>query len=90
LIDNLEYLKIFEVEKPISIGELWKTIFRRLILFTPSLKKWEQPQLETIFNQGSLSERILKALDNDFSEDNIKRVYRQLSGCLAQNRMFIL
>jgi carboxylate-amine ligase len=90
LIDNLEYLKIFGVERPMSIGELWKSIFARLVLFTPSLKKWEQPQLDTIFNQGSLSERILKALNNDFSEDNIKKVYRQLSGCLAQNRMFIL
>jgi len=90
LVENLEYLKIFGIEKPMSVGELWKSIFKRLILFTPSLKKWEQPQLETIFNQGSLSERILKALNNDFSEDNIKRVYRQLSGCLAQNRMFIL
>jgi carboxylate-amine ligase len=90
VIENLEYLKILGVEKPISVGELWKSIFERLIFFTPSLKKWEQPQLETIFNQGALSERILKALNNDFSEDNIKRVYRQLSGCLAQNRMFIL
>ena len=90
MIENLEYLKIFDIEKPISVGELWKSIFARLILFTPSLKKWEQPQLETIFNQGSLSERILQALGNDLSEDNIKKVYRQLSGCLAQNRMFIL
>jgi len=41
-------------------------------------------------NQGSLAERILQALGNDHSEDHIKKVYRQLSGCLAQNRMFIL
>jgi gamma-glutamyl:cysteine ligase YbdK (ATP-grasp superfamily) len=90
LIENIDYLKIFGVEKPIGVGELWKTIFARLILYTPSLKKWEQPQLETIFNQGCLSERILVALGNDFSDDNIKKVYRQLSGCLAQNKMFIL
>ncbi len=90
MIDNVDFLKIFEIDKPVTISELWKSIFARLTLFTPSLKKWEQPQLETIFNQGSLSERILQALGNGPSEDNIKRVYRQLSGCLAQNRMFIL
>jgi gamma-glutamyl:cysteine ligase YbdK (ATP-grasp superfamily) len=90
IIENLEYLKIFEMDKAVSIGDIWKTIFSRLISLTPSLKKWEQPQLETIFNQGSLSERILQVLGNDHSADNIKTVYRQLSGCLAQNRMFIL
>jgi carboxylate-amine ligase len=89
-IDNADFLKVFEIEKPITVGELWKSIFARLTLFMPSLKKWERPQLETIFNQGSLSERILHALGSDLSEGNIKKVYRQLSGCLAQNRMFIL
>jgi len=89
-IENADFLKVFEIEKPITVGELWKSIFVRLTLSMPSLKKWERPQLETIFNQGSLSERILHALGNDLSEGNIKKVYRQLSGCLAQNRMFIL
>ena len=90
VIENVEYLNVFGIEKSITVGELWKSIFARLVLFTPSLKKWEQPQLETIFNQGSLSERILQALSNDLSDANIRKVYRQLSGCLAQNKMFIL
>jgi len=90
MIENIDYLKVFEIEKPITVGELWKSIFNRLTSLIPSLKTWEQPQLETILNQGSLSERILQALDGDHSEENIKKVYRQLSGCLAQNRMFIL
>ncbi len=89
-IESGDYLNIFDLEKPISVGELWKIILDRLIVLTPSLKKWVQPQLETILNQGSLAERILQALGGDHSEDQIKKVYRQLSGCLAQNRMFIL
>jgi len=89
-IDHGDYLKIFGIETPMIVGELWKVILNRLIVLTPSLKKWEQPQLETILNQGSLAERILQALGGDHTEDHIKKVYRQLSGCLAQNRMFIL
>jgi len=90
IIEPGDYLKIFDIEKPISVGELWKIILKRLIFLTPSLKKWEEPQLETILEQGSLAERILKASGPDPSEDQIKAVYRQLCVCLAQNKMFIL
>ena len=90
VIESVEFLKIFGIQKPTTVGDIWKSIFVRLVLSTPSLKRWEQPQLETIFNQGSLSERICQSLGNDHSQENIKRVYRQLSGCLAQNKMFIL
>lgn len=90
LIENEAYLKIFDIDKPIHIGDLWKIILHRLTALMPPLKKWEHPQLETILNQGSLSERILQALGSDHSQDNIKKVYHQLGGCLAQNKMFIL
>ncbi len=89
MISSEEYLKLFDIEKPLTVGELWGVILARLIVFTPSLKKWHDAQLNIILNEGSLSERILKALGNDHSEDNIKKVYRQLSGCLEQNKMFI-
>ncbi|HLZ16271.1 MAG TPA: glutamate-cysteine ligase family protein [Cyclobacteriaceae bacterium] len=89
-IDSIEFLKIFGLEKQLSVGELWRTILDRLKVLTPSLQNWEKPELETILNEGSLSERILRALDNNYAPGNIQRVYHQLSGCLAQNRMFIL
>src|SRR5258706_64698 len=90
IIENEDYLRLFAIEKPLSIGELWKNILHRLTAFKPSLENWKKPQLEAILNEGTLSERILEALGGDHSVDNIKRVYRQLSGCLAQNKMFIL
>jgi len=39
IIEPGDYLKIFDIEKPISVGELWKIILKRLIFLTPSLKK---------------------------------------------------
>src|SRR5579859_913763 len=89
-IESIEFLSIFGLEKQLNAGELWRNILGRLKILTPSLQNWEKPELETILNEGSLSERILRALADDYSRDTIKRVYHRLCGCLAQNRMFIL
>ena len=89
-ITSEEYLNLFDIEKTLSVGELWKNLLQRLIVFTPSLKNWKETHLDLILKEGSLSERILKSLDNDYSEENIKKIYRQLSGCLEQNKMYIL
>ncbi|MBI1768359.1 MAG: glutamate--cysteine ligase [Bacteroidetes bacterium] len=84
------YLQIFGVTRSLTMQELWKTILKRLKEINPSLFSWEKSEYEIILNQGSLSQRILKALGKDRSTQNIKRIYRQLSGCLDQNKMFIL
>lgn len=88
-IDNEEFLRIFDIEESITCGELWSTIAERLVRLSPSLKSWEK-QIEIILTQGTLSDRILNALADDTSLENMKRIYKQLSYCLAQNRMFLL
>lgn len=90
IIDNEEYLKAFGFEKKTAKGsELWKHILDRLIRSgNTSVEKWNQ-QLEVILKEGTLSQRIVRALGNDDSKQNIIRVYKQLCGCLAQNKMFL-
>jgi gamma-glutamyl:cysteine ligase YbdK (ATP-grasp superfamily) len=90
MITNEEFLALFEIEKSLNVGELWRSVLQRLVAIKPSLKNWTASQLDIIINEGSLSERILRALNNDYSEENIKKVYRQLCGCLEQNKMFIV
>jgi len=90
LIDNPLYLEVFGIYQPTTMKELWRIILKKMIELNPSLAQWQKPAYETILNQGSLSQRIVKTLNDDYSIDNIKNVYRQLSGCLNQNRMFIL
>ena len=46
------------------------------------------PELNTIQEEGTLSDRILKSLDGDFSRENLKKVYKQLALCLKENKMF--
>lgn len=83
------FLGIFGTTKTMTGGEVWKMIFKKLKEINPALTSWEKPQYETLFHQGSLSQRILKALGNDHSTHHIKKIYRQLCGCLDQNKMFI-
>jgi gamma-glutamyl:cysteine ligase YbdK (ATP-grasp superfamily) len=90
LIDNQEYLNLFGLKQTsATMGELVRHICNTMMAREQStLKPWEN-ELEIIFNQGTLANRILDALKGDYSVGNIKAIYRQLSGCLAQNRMFI-
>jgi len=84
------FLEIFGLTRTMTMRELWRGILKRLKEMNPSLVSWEKAQLEIILTQGSLSQRIIKALGKDFSSHNIRKIYRQLSGCVDQNKMFIL
>ena len=88
VVSNKEYLKVFGLNTgSLTVGELWKHIADRL-KDRPDLKN-RRSELDIILNNGSLSTRILKSLAGDFSNDSLKKTYRQLSDCLAANRIFI-
>ncbi len=87
-ITSSEYLDIFDIKEFATAKEVWQNIQARLVRSNPTLEKWN-PELSVIFREGTLSDRILKALNGDHSHENIKAVYKKLCSCLAQNRMFV-
>jgi gamma-glutamyl:cysteine ligase YbdK (ATP-grasp superfamily) len=89
IVDNIEFLQIFGInEGKLKASEIWKHILERLIRSgNTALEEWRK-DLDIILAEGTLAKRIVKAIGNDQSRENILQVYRQLSGCLAQNRMF--
>jgi gamma-glutamyl:cysteine ligase YbdK (ATP-grasp superfamily) len=89
VIDNPEYLEAFGFTgKSATAAELWKHILDRLVRSGNSaLEKWTN-EIDVILSEGTLAKRIVKAIDNDQSRENIIQVYKQLCGCLAQNKMF--
>jgi carboxylate-amine ligase len=89
VIDQADFLAAFGFPGTSAKAvDLWKHILDRLVRSgNDSLEKWKK-EIDVILQEGTLSQRILKALNKDHSPENIKKVYRQLSGCLAQNRMF--
>lgn len=87
-IDNWDYVQAFGANSNCTAIELWKKIIERLSAGNSALEKWK-PELSVILSEGTLSDRIIKSLEGDSSAEAIKRTYKQLSGCLAQNKMFV-
>lgn len=87
VITDKEYLKLFGVgHDSVTAGELWRHTLERLIYRgNDALEKWK-PELNVILNEGSLATRILKSMP---AAGSWQPVYRQLSDCLAQNKLFI-
>lgn len=89
-VTSPEYLTAFGMPKDaVTVKQIWKSMMNKLVKSgNTALEKWE-PELSVILNEGTLSDRILNALNGDHSEESIKTVYRRLCGCLEQNKMFI-
>lgn len=90
IVSNPEYLESFGIRSESRTAvEVWQSIMKKLINSgNTALERWT-PELNVILNEGTLSDRILSALNNDHSEEAIKTVFKRLSGCLEQNKMFI-
>lgn len=88
VIVDKEFLTVFGSKaNSLTAGELWKHIFIQLKGRSGLNKKTNT--LEFILNEGSLSTRIMKALNGDYAIPSLTNVYRELSQCLAQNRLFL-
>jgi len=85
LITDKKYLAIFDLKKEADVKKIWKILYEKV---GNRLSKGHQKHIEFILQNGSLSTRILKALRNDFSKENIQKVYFRLAECLQENRMF--
>ncbi len=85
LITDKKYLAIFDLQKEVDVKRIWKILYEKV---GNKLSKKHQQHIEFILQNGSLSTRILKALRNDFSKENIQKVYFRLAECLQENRMF--
>jgi gamma-glutamyl:cysteine ligase YbdK (ATP-grasp superfamily) len=90
VIDHPEFLSIYGINGPSAMAsEVWSEILRRLGEAKGNVLEHWRKELDIILSEGTLSTRILRAVNKNYSRENIEAVYRQLSGCLAQNKMFI-
>jgi carboxylate-amine ligase len=90
VLRDADYLKLFGLSAAtLSASEFWKHILERLVYIRSGVLDQWKPELDLILQEGTLSTRILKALHADRSPDSIRTVYRNLSDCLAQNKLFL-
>lgn len=87
-VSNLSYLETFGIKSQGTIKDIWIKLLAK-IPATTAFQKVNREIINTILTQGSLSERIIRALGADVSEPGIKKVYHQLSTCLMENKLFI-
>lgn len=82
VIEDPDFLGLFGITDKIelSAGELWKLLLS---------KRKNAKELNTILEQGTLSTRILKACNGNFSKPKLTTVYRQLCDCLEKGETFL-
>ena len=83
---NLDYLELFGIKQVSNVKNVWHHLY---MLVKENITEDYQKALEIIFNHGTLSTRIVKALNQDVSVKNIELVYNQLAKCLEENKLFI-
>ncbi|MBL3656948.1 carboxylate-amine ligase [Fulvivirga sediminis] len=89
IITNQEYLKIFGIESQSATAKkVWDRIIALAEKAYPKEMEPLMPPLKVISEQGTLATRILHSLSGEYSTENIKLVYRELSDCLRYNEMF--
>jgi gamma-glutamyl:cysteine ligase YbdK (ATP-grasp superfamily) len=90
VLENAEYLALFGFSERKALAcELWKHILNQLLKKgNLSLERYRK-ELNVILEDGTLAHRIVRAIDKDQSTENIAGVYRRLSDCLSQNKMFL-
>lgn len=83
------YASAFGFEKPITGGDFWKAMIQ--LIFdkeNETLAPW-MDTLQTITSNGTLAERLMSAVNEDFSRGNLSKVYGQLANCLQEDRPYM-
>jgi len=87
VIHNKAYLKLFGIDaESMAAKDIYKHLLEKVF---SRLNKRHSEAIEFILVHGSLSTRILKALNDDFSEVNILKVYQKLGDSLSKNELFL-
>lgn len=88
IIDHSEYLRVFGLKsEKLKASELWMHITEKLKK-DKCLADKTTSILNTVLNRGTIAQRMITALNGDYTKENIAVLYRKLSDCLQQNRLF--
>lgn len=79
VVDDPEYLAIFGLNKSLTANHLW------IYLLSDFLKDTESAIYDVLLREGTLSTRILRALNGN----DVLHIYGKLSECLTKNEPFM-
>jgi carboxylate-amine ligase len=91
VVDNPEYLAVFDFPgRAATMVDLWSHIAERHMRAGNVAISTARREIDVVLNEGTLAQRIVKALGKDVSTENITVVYKRLADCLAQDKMFLI
>ncbi|MFD0932280.1 glutamate-cysteine ligase family protein [Psychroflexus salinarum] len=86
-IHNKAYLKLLGIEsESMAIKDIFIHLFKNV---STRMNIRHAKAIELILEHGSLSTRILKAINGDFSKVNIIKIYQRLGDQLTKNELFL-
>jgi len=89
VIEDRDYLAVFGAEvSSATAAELWRHLAAEALAAGTLDRSWTDP-LSVIFDHGTLARRILQALGDDTSREDLVRVYRELGRCLRVGEAFV-
>ena len=86
MIADRAYLESFGIfgQKSMTGAELWSYLAEEI-----DIESEFSDTLKAIVKNGSLATRILKSLAGRVTKGNLAEVYRELTDCLKENRLFL-
>lgn len=89
IITNADYLHLMGIEKStITVKELWGHLYNEANELYPVQLEPFRDQIDMILKKGTLSTRILNAVEGQFAHTNLKLIYQELCEDLEENRQF--
>ncbi len=86
-IDDAGYLALWDFPAPRAVAfELWQHLLERIPAH--DLPPDARALLDTIVREGTLAQRLLRALDGDLRRPHLRAVWSELCDCLQQGKQF--
>ncbi len=87
-ITDEAYLEAWGYKESITGNQFWNNLIDLVEEKSPEFKSNWSATITEIVKDGTLAERILKAVNKDFSRENLKDVYSRIGNCLQNDQIF--
>ncbi|MEQ8471691.1 MAG: glutamate-cysteine ligase family protein [Marinoscillum sp.] len=86
LISDPAYATAWGFDQSFEGKEFWKKMIE-LVSPNPQMQEWNGI-LKSINDKGTLAERIVESIGEDYTQSNLRSVYMRLAVCLQEDRLF--
>ncbi len=87
MVSEPQYLRLFGLSgKALPVAKIWQYLFTKC---EERLDTKCRATLDQILREGCLSSRIMRGLQGDYRQENIRELYKRLAESLRQNSLYL-